>query len=263
MSAFSLIRPDLTEMMGRLSQAMEHEAEPSVSENRAPQDSPSLAALARIIDHTLLRPQATSEDLERFCHEAVSLGVGAVAIHQVWVPLAARVLRGTGIKVGSVVGFPFGATHASVKRAEAEASIRAGAEELDMVMNIGAMISGNLETVLSDIQGVVDIAHSSGCILKVILENAYLSDKQKVTACLIAKQAGADYVKTSTGFGPSGAREADVRLMRETVGASMGVKAAGGIRSLADAVKMLEAGADRLGTSASAAILAEAARCMG
>jgi deoxyribose-phosphate aldolase len=250
-------------MIGRLSQAMEHEAEPSWGEKRAPQKSPTLAALARIIDHTMLRPQATSEDLERFCHEAVALGVGAIAMHQVWVPLAARMLRGTGIKVGSVVGFPFGANHASVKRVEAKASIRAGAEELDMVMNIGAMLSGNLDTVLSDIRGVVDIAHGSGCILKVILENAYLSDEQKVAACQIAMRAGADYVKTSTGFGPSGATEADVRLMRETVGTSMGVKAAGGIRSLADALKLLEAGADRLGTSASAAILAEAARRMG
>ena len=193
----------------------------------------------------------------------MSLGVGAIAIHQVWVPLAVRILRGTGIKVGTVVGFPFGATHTSAKRAEAEASIRAGAEELDMVMNVGALRSGNLEGVHSDIRGVVDIAHDSGCILKVILENAYLSDEQKVTACRIAKQAGADYVKTSTGFGPSGATEADVRLMRKTVGTSMGVKAAGGIRSLGDAVRMLQAGADRLGTSASAAILAEAARRVG
>ncbi|TAM81809.1 MAG: deoxyribose-phosphate aldolase [Acidobacteria bacterium] len=242
---------------------MESHTEPSALENRSLLDLRSASALARIIDHTMLRPHGTSKDMERFCREAAALGVGAVAIHQVWVPLAARTLRGTGIKVGTVVGFPFGAIHASVKRAEAEASIRAGAEELDMVMNIGALRSGNLETVLSDIRGVVSIAHSSGCILKVILENAYLSDEQKVTACQIAMQAGADYVKTSTGFGPSGATEADVQLMRRTVGASMGVKAAGGIRSLHDALKMLEAGADRLGTSASAAILAEAARSLG
>ena len=227
------------------------------------QDSTDLHRLAAVIDHTMLRPQATCEELERFCQEALSLGVGAIAIHQVWVPLAAGMLRGSGIKVGTVVGFPFGATHASAKRAEAEASLRAGAEELDMVMNIGAMRSGNLESVLADIRGVADIARPSGCILKVILENAYLSDEQKVTACQIAKQAGADYVKTSTGFGPSGATEADVRLMRKTVGKEMGVKAAGGIRSLSDAVRMQEAGSDRLGTSASAAILAEAARRVG
>lgn len=228
-----------------------------------PDELARLRTLASVIDHTMLRPQASCEEMERFCAEAVSLGVGAVAIHQVWVPIAARILRGTGIKVGTVVGFPFGATLPSVKRVEAEASIRAGAEELDMVMNIGAMRSGNLEGVQSDIQGVVDIAHDFGCIIKVILENAYLSDEQKVVACQIAKRAGADFVKTSTGLGPSGATEADVRLMRKTVGPSMGVKAAGGIRSLGEALKMLEAGASRLGTSASVAILAEAARRVG
>jgi len=228
-----------------------------------PEELGRLRTLASVIDHTMLRPQAACEDMERFCDEAVSLGVGVISIHQVWVPMAVRRLRGTGIKVGTVVGFPFGATLPSIKRAEAEASIRAGAEELDMVMNIGAMRSGNLEGVQGDIQGVVDIAHESGCILKVILENAYLSDEQKVTACQIAQRAGADFVKTSTGLGPSGATEADVRLMRKTVGLSMGVKAAGGIRSLGEALNMLEAGASRLGTSTSAAILAEAARRVG
>jgi deoxyribose-phosphate aldolase len=263
MPTLSLNRPNLTEMIGRMAQAMQQTMEPPAGECAAPQDSPDLRALARIMDYTLLRPQATSEELDRFCREAVSLGVGAIAVHQIWVPLAARILRGTGVKVGTVVGFPFGATHSSVKRAEAAASIRAGAAELDMVMNIGALRSGNLESVQSDIRGVSDIAHESGCILKVILENAYLSDEQKVTSCRLASQAGADYVKTSTGWGPSGATEADVRLMRKAVGTSMGVKAAGGIRSLRDAVRMLQAGADRLGTSASAAILAEAARRVG
>jgi deoxyribose-phosphate aldolase len=243
--------------------AMEPGIRPLDDQDSNHEESSDLRTLARIVDHTMLRPQATCEEVERFCLEAVSLGVGAVAIYPVWVPVAARLLRGSGTRVGSVVGFPFGATLTSAKRAEALACIRAGAEELDMVMNIGAMRTGNLEGVLSDIQGVVDIAHDSGCILKVILENAYLSNEQKVAACRMAKQAGADYVKTSTGFGPSGSAEADVRLMRKTVGTSMGVKAAGGIRSLGDAVKMLEAGADRLGTSASAAILAEAARRVG
>jgi deoxyribose-phosphate aldolase len=263
MTAFLLSQPDLTKMLSRIALLLDQEMEPLAGENSSSMDSSDFRMLASIIDHTMLRPQATCEELDRFCSEAVSLGVGAIAIHQAWVPLAVRNLRGTGIKVGTVVGFPFGATHASVKRAEAEASIRAGAEELDMVMNIGALRSGNLDGVQSDIQGVADIAHESGCILKVILENAYLSDEQKVTACRIAKQAGADYVKTSTGLGPSGATEADVRLMRKTVGTSMGVKAAGGIRTLGDALKMLEAGADRLGTSASGAILAEATRCVG
>ena len=250
-------------MIGRMAQAMQQTTGLPDSESPARQDSPDLRALARIMDHTLLRPQATSDDLDRFCREAVSLHVGAISIHQVWVPLAVRILRGTGIKVGTVVGFPFGAIYPSIKRVEAEASIRAGATELDMVMNIGAMRSGNLEGVYSDIQGVASIAHDSGCILKVILENAYLSDEQKVMACRLAKQAGADYVKTSTGLGPSGATESDVRLMRKAVGTEMGVKAAGGIRTLADAVSMLQAGSDRLGTSTSAAILAEAARRVG
>jgi len=250
-------------MINQFALAMEQGKGPSARENSVPHDTAQLRTLARLIDHTMLRPQATCEEIDRFCGEAVSLGVGAVAIHQVWVPLASRHLHGTGIKVGTVVGFPFGANLPSVKRAEAEACVRAGAEELDMVMNIGALRSGNLEGVYSDIQGVAGIAHESGCILKVILENAYLSDEQKVTACQIAQQAGADYVKTSTGLGPSGSTEADVRLMRKTVGPSMGVKAAGGIRSLGEALKMLEAGADRLGTSASAVILEEAARRVG
>jgi len=242
---------------------MGHEKALWTGESGRPRGLTDHRTLARMIDHTMLRPQATCKDIERFCLEAVSLGVGAIAIHPAWVPLAARLLRGTGIKVGTVVGFPFGATHASAKRAEAQASLRAGAEELDMVMNIGALRSGLLESVLADIQDVAHIVHSSGCILKVILENAYLSDEEKITACRIAKQAGADYVKTSTGFGPSGATEADVRLMRKTVGTELGVKAAGGIRTLSDAVRMLEAGADRLGTSASAAILSEATRHAG
>ncbi|HKT11287.1 MAG TPA: deoxyribose-phosphate aldolase [Terriglobia bacterium] len=263
MPTLSLNRPALTEMIGRMAHAMRQESAPRAGVEPAPESSPDLRTLARIIDHTMLRPQATSDELDRFFCEAVSLGVGAISIHQTWVPRAVKILRGTGIKVGSVVGFPFGATHPSVKRAEAEASIRAGAEELDMVMSVGALRSGNLDGVLSDIRGVADIAHDACCILKVILENAYLSDEQKVTACRLAKQAGADYVKTSTGLGPSGATADDVRLMRNSVGPQMGVKAAGGIRSLGDAVRMLQAGADRLGTSASAAILAEAASRVG
>ncbi len=249
-------------MIGRLAFVMEEKNGDLAPQNSVPHNSVDVRTLASVIDHTKLKPEASYEEIERFCREAVALGVGTVAIHPVWVPLAANLLRGTGVKVGTVVGFPFGAVLTSVKRAEAAACIRVGAEELDMVMNIGAMRSGNLESVESDIRGVVDIAHDSGCIIKVILENAYLSDEQKVVACQIAEQAGADYVKTATGFGPSGATEADVRLMRQTVGPSIGVKAAGGIRTLSDTLKMLRAGAERLGTSASAGILAEAARRM-
>ena len=226
-------------------------------------DQPAeVRALARLMDHTLLRPQATRSQIERLADEARQWCFGTICVNSTWVPLAVERLRGSGVKVAAVVGFPFGATVTSVKRAEAQAAILAGAEEVDMVMNVGAMKSGDLETVENDIRGVAEICHEGGALLKVILENAYLSDEEKVEACRIVKRAGADYVKTSTGFAPSGATAADVRRMRETVGPEMGVKAAGGIRTLADAVSMLDAGATRLGTSASIAILEEAAAAL-
>ena len=226
-------------------------------------DQPAeVRALARLMDHTLLRPQATRAQIEQLAEEARQWCFGTICVNPAWVPLAAEKLRGSGVKVAAVVGFPLGATLTSVKRAEAQSVILAGAEEVDMVMNIGAMRSGDLEAVENDIRGVVEVCHAGGAILKVILENAYLSDLEKMEACRIVKKAGADYVKTSTGFGPSGATSDDVRLMRETVGPDMGVKAAGGIRNLSDAVTMLGAGATRLGTSASIAILDEAAAAL-
>lgn len=226
-------------------------------------DQPAeVRALARLMDHTLLRPQASRAQIEQLADDARQWCFGTICVNPVWVPLASEKLRGSGVKVAAVVGFPLGATLTSVKRAEAQAVILAGAEEVDMVMNIGAMRSGDLEAVENDIRGVVEICHAGGAILKVILENAYLSDLEKVEACRIVKKAGADYVKTSTGFAPTGATAEDVRLMRETVGPEMGVKAAGGIRNLADAVTMLAAGATRLGTSASIAILDEAAAAL-
>ena len=278
MPVFSLTRPELQQLIARIAVAIEGEKGDLFEQNSLDREKGSASSrrenlgvsaagrsldlrnLARLIDHTLLRPEASRSEIEQLCREALSHGFGAVYLSLAWVPLAAEQLRGSGVKVGTVIGFPFGATLTSAKRAEAEAAIRLGAEELDMVMNAGALRSGQLELVQSDISGVAEISHAYGCILKVILENAYLSDAQKVTACRIAEQAGADYVKTSTGFGPSGACEADVRLMRETVGPAMGVKAAGGIRTLRDALRMLQAGADRLGSSASVAILAEASR---
>jgi deoxyribose-phosphate aldolase len=278
MPVFTLTRPELDQLIARIAMAVEDNkenftgrgslegavglpcSEREVSGAAASVPPADLRHLARLIDHTLLRPEASRSDIEQLCREALSHGFGSVYLNPAWVSWAAEKLRGSGVKVGTVVGFPFGATLPSAKRAEAEAAIRVGAGELDMVMNVGALRSGQLDRVESDIRGVAEISHASGCILKVILENAYLSDAQKVTACRIAEQAGADYVKTSTGFGPSGAREADVRLMRETVGPAMGVKAAGGIRTLRDALCMLAAGADRLGSSASVAILAEASR---
>lgn len=226
-------------------------------------DQPAeVRALARLMDHTLLRPQATRAQIEQLAEEARQWCFGTICVNPGWVPLAAEKLRGSGVKVAAVVGFPLGATLTSVKRAEAQATIVAGAEEVDMVMNVGAMRSGDHESVENDIRGVVEVCHSGGAILKVILENAYLSNQEKAEACRIVQRAGADFVKTSTGFGPTGATAEDVRLMRETVGPEMGVKAAGGIRNLADAVAMLYAGATRLGTSASIAILEEAAAAL-
>lgn len=283
MAVFSLIRPGLEQLIERLAAAVTRETAAASSEGKVavkrivfpPENQtlepafsglrrlPDVRRLARLIDHTMLRAEASGAQIEAFCREAASLNVAAACVHPTWVGLAVRLLHGSLVKVCSVAGFPSGATLSSTKKAEAEAAIRAGAEELDMVINIGALRSGNFALVESDIHGVVEIARASGCITKVILENAYLDDEQKIAGCRIAQQAGADFVKTSTGFAPSGATEADVRLMRETVGPHMGVKAAGGIRTLQDALRMLEAGADRLGSSSSVSILEEAARLVG
>jgi deoxyribose-phosphate aldolase len=220
---------------------------------------PEMRKLASLIDHTLLRPEASRAQVKEFCREALQFGFAAAYVNPVWVPTASKLLQGSSVRVGTVVGFPLGATVTSTKRAEAAEAILLGAQEIDMVMDIGAMKSGDRERVESDVRGVVEVCHAAGVVVKVILETAYLTEAEKVAACQAAKTAGADFVKTSTGFGPSGAAEHDVRLMRQTVGPQMGVKAAGGIHSLAAALRMLEAGANRLGTSASVAILEEAA----
>lgn len=220
----------------------------------------NLRRLAGLIDHTLLRPDATRPEILTFCGEALDHAFAAVCVNPAWVPLVARELSCSEVRVATVVGFPMGATFASSKRAEAEAALRAGAQEIDMVMNVGALRSGDFECVESDIRGVVEVCHGVGAVVKVILENAFLTDAEKVRACRIAERAGADFVKTSTGFGPSGATEGDVRLMRASVGPTVGVKAAGGIRTLAVALGMLKAGANRLGTSAGVAILGEGTR---
>lgn len=224
--------------------------------------SPELPArmLARLFDHTLLRPEVGRAQIEKWCHEGRQFGVAAVYVNPVWVPVAARLLSGSGVRVGTVSGFPLGASTTEIKRAEAWEAIRAGAQEIDMVLNVGALKSGELERAEGDIRGVVEVCHEAGATLKVILETALLSEEEKVAACRIAVRAGADFVKTSTGFGPAGATTHNVHLMRETVGPDVGVKASGGIRTLADALTMLEAGANRLGTSATVTILAEAAR---
>jgi deoxyribose-phosphate aldolase len=222
--------------------------------------SSELRRLAGLIDHTLLRPEATQSEVLARCSEALELGFAVVCVNPSWVPLVARELRRSQVKVGTVVGFPLGANLASSKRAEAEAVLRAGAQEIDMVMNVGALRAAELDRVESDIHGVVEACHAAGAAIKVILENGYLSDTEKITACRIAQRAGADFVKTSTGFNSMGATEGDVRLMRAAVGPNMGVKAAGGIRTLAAALGMLRAGANRLGTSAGVSILREATR---
>jgi deoxyribose-phosphate aldolase len=210
-----------------------------------------------MIDHSLLNPSLTSEDIVKGCVEGLKYGFAAVVVNPAHIPIAARVLHGSSVKVCSVLSFPFGLSPSEVKANEARMVLAEGAQELDMVMNFSALRSGDMATVSSDIRAVVKEgkAFAKGVIVKVILENCYLSDEQKVQACKLAAEAGADYVKTSTGFGKGGATIEDVRLMRSTVGEKLGVKAAGGIRTLDQALAMIQAGANRIGTSASAAIV--------
>jgi len=213
--------------------------------------------LAQYIDHTLLRPDATAEEIARLCEEAKEYGFAAVCINPVHVRQAAQLLRGTPVKVCSVVGFPLGASRPEIKAMEARYALRDGAREIDMVINIGALKGGDYALVKEDIAKVVEACHKVGAVCKVIIEAALLTDEEKVMACRLAQQAKADYVKTSTGFGPGGATEHDVALMRATVGPSMGVKAAGGIRTAEEALSMIRAGATRLGTSAGVRIVRE------
>lgn len=210
--------------------------------------------LARLIDHTLLRPDATRTQIEKLCQEAFEYRFASVCINPTWVQLAASLLRGTPVRVCTVIGFPLGAATTDIKAEEAADAIYRGARELDMVLNVGALKSGEDLLVLSDIQAVVRKAKDIA-LVKVILETALLTDDEKIRACRLAQQAGADFVKTSTGFGPGGATEADVALMRRTVGPDLGVKAAGGIRDRETAMAMIRAGATRIGASASVAIV--------
>jgi deoxyribose-phosphate aldolase len=211
--------------------------------------------LARYIDHTLLKPDATAADIDRLCAEAREYGFAAVCINPTWVRRASERLRGTDVAVASVVGFPFGATTADVKASETRRAIRDGASEIDMVINIGALKSGMLDLVRDDIARVSDACREAGAANKVIIEAALLTDEEKVIACRLAKQARADYVKTSTGYASGGATVFDVALMREAVGPRMGVKAAGGIRTAEDVEDMIAAGATRIGASAGVRIV--------
>jgi deoxyribose-phosphate aldolase len=213
------------------------------------------AQLAKTIDHTLLKPEATPPQVEKLCAEAKQYHFAAVCVNASNVAQCAELLKGTDVKVCSVVGFPLGATLASVKAFEAEQSIAAGATEIDMVLNIGALKAGNDKLVLEDIKAVVDAAHAHKIIVKVIFETCLLTDEEKVKACNLSKQAGADFVKTSTGFNTAGATLEDVALMRKTVGPDMGVKAAGGVRTRDDVYAMVKAGATRIGTSGGVKIM--------
>ncbi|MFP4636168.1 MAG: deoxyribose-phosphate aldolase [Nitriliruptoraceae bacterium] len=211
--------------------------------------------LAAYIDHTLLKPEATADDIDRLCSEARSYGFASVCVNSFWVRRAAGHLRGTPVRVASVIGFPFGAMPPEIKAMEARRAIRDGASELDMVINIGALKSGDIDLVRTDITKVAEACREAGATLKVIIETAYLTDEEKVIASDIARRAKASFVKTSTGYGPGGATVHDVLLMRETVGPEMGIKASGGVRTREDVKDMIAAGATRIGASAGVQIV--------
>jgi deoxyribose-phosphate aldolase len=213
--------------------------------------------IAKVIDHSLLRPELTSQDVITGCELALRYHTATVCVKPCHVKLACKMLTGSDVKVSTVIGFPHGGTTTATKVFEANEAIENGAVELDMVLNIGELRSGNLDYVRTDIQAVCDAAHSRGVKVKVILENAYLSEEEKVTACQICEKAGADWVKTSTGFAASGATLEDLRLMRAAVGPGVQVKAAGGVRTLDMLLAVIDAGCTRSGATATAAILEE------
>ena len=229
---------------------MSNEATPSVQ--------PAAAAagnIASYIDHTLLKPEASEADVLKVCAEAAEYGFKSVCVNPVWVKTVKKALKGSGVLTCSVVGFPLGATPTDVKTFEARGAVLDGADEVDMVINIAAARADDKGALTEDITSVAEAVHASGAILKVIIETSLLSDDQKVLACEAAVAAGADFVKTSTGFNGGGATAGDVALMRRTVGPELGVKASGGVRSLADAQAMIAAGATRIGASSGIAIV--------
>jgi deoxyribose-phosphate aldolase len=215
--------------------------------------------IASLIDHTLLRPDACEGEIAELCAGARKYGFATVCIHPAWVARAVRELQGSAIKTCTVIGFPHGSTLTPVKCAEAEQALKLGAEELDMVVNVGALKSGNEDLVFTEIRCLGEVAHQAGAILKVILEMGSLSEQQKISACVLARLAGADFVKTSTGFGPGGAEAADVSLMHRVVGGEMGIKAAGGVSSYERLELMMRSGATRIGASAGIRIIQQAA----
>ncbi len=213
---------------------------------------------ASLIDHTLLKPDATVSDIKKLCDEAREFGFASVCVNPTWVRKANEFLNGSGIPVCTVIGFPLGATLTDVKAFETRSAIFNGAKEVDMVINIGSLKSGDMCQVEDDIRAVTDAAHENGVLCKVIIETALLTDAEKVNACLASKNAGADFVKTSTGFAKGGATVHDVNLMRHTVGRDLGVKASGGVKGIDDARAMFEAGATRIGASVGVKIAQEA-----
>ena len=223
---------------------------------------PTEMEMAAMIDHTLLKPTATGEDIARLCREAMEYSFAAVCVNSFHVPLARKLLNGSGVRVCAVAGFPLGANSTAVKAFEAADAVRSGAAEVDMVLNIGAMKGGRRDLVLEDITAVVAAVQTvdPGAVVKVIIETCCLDEAEKIAVCRLARDAGAGFVKTSTGFGDGGATASDVALMRNTVGPEMGVKASGGIKTAAQALAMVAAGADRVGTSSGVAIVREMAR---
>lgn len=209
--------------------------------------------IAGMIDHTILKPEATEKEIKVLCKEAIEYNFASVCVNPSMVSLAANIVEGSPVKVCTVIGFPLGATTTAIKTFETEETIKAGATEVDMVINVGKLKERDLEYVKNDIKAVVEAARGKA-LTKVIIETCLLTDEEKVIACQLSREAGADFVKTSTGFSTGGATAADIKLMRDTVGSEMGVKASGGIRSREDALAMIEKGATRIGASASIAI---------
>jgi len=235
-----------------------------LSRSAPPADSvPRRTELASMIDHTLLRADATRAEIERLCREAVEHHFASVCVHLAHAPVCRPLLEGSGVRLGTVAGFPLGATSTSVKLFETEEALRAGAREVDMVINVGMMKDARYAELAAEIAAVSRATHRGGGICKVIIETALLTDTEKLRACLLARESGADFVKTSTGFSSKGATEEDVALMRLAVGPGTGVKAAGGIRTIDDALKMIRAGANRSGTSSGVQILAGAPATAG
>lgn len=215
--------------------------------------------MARFIDHTLLKPAATKDDIHHLCQEAMSFNFYSVCVNPVYVSLASKILQGSDVKVCCVVGFPLGTNTSEVKAFEAKKAIKEGVDEIDMVINLGALKSGNLNLVKNEIKSIVNIAEDAknGIVVKVIIETGLLNEEEKIIACKLVKEAGANFVKTSTGINSTGATIQDVKLLRRIVGPKFGVKASGGIRSFKDAINLIKAGANRLGTSSGSLIIKE------